>query len=76
MLVSSCQSSWPRVGFDGCLGAHRLSECILRRRRGASRTIVVNGRIGAEVRPRLPLFEGDPTLAERVDELLEGFGQG
>lgn len=27
-------------------------------------------------RPRLPLFEsGDPTLAERVDELLEGFGQ-
>ena len=27
-------------------------------------------------RPRLPLFEsGDATLAERVDELLEGFGQ-
>ena len=27
-------------------------------------------------RPRLPLFHGgDPTLAERVDEALEGFGQ-
>jgi Arc/MetJ-type ribon-helix-helix transcriptional regulator len=27
-------------------------------------------------RPRLPLFRsGDPTLAERVDEALEGFGQ-
>jgi hypothetical protein len=26
-------------------------------------------------RPRIPLFEsGDPTLAERVDELLAGFG--
>ncbi len=28
-------------------------------------------------RPRLPLFEsGDPTLADRVDELLAGLGQG
>jgi plasmid stability protein len=30
------------------------------------------------VRPRVPLFEvdlGDPNLAERVDELLEGFGE-
>ena len=28
------------------------------------------------VKPQIPLFEsGDPTLAERVDELLEGFGQ-
>lgn len=27
-------------------------------------------------RPRIPLFEsGDPTLAERVDELLAGFGE-
>lgn len=27
-------------------------------------------------RPRLPLFRGpDPTLAERVDEALEGFGR-
>lgn len=27
-------------------------------------------------RPRLPLFEsGDPTLAERVDEGLAGFGE-
>jgi hypothetical protein len=27
-------------------------------------------------RPRVPLFEsGDPTLAARVDELLEGFGR-
>lgn len=27
-------------------------------------------------RPRLPLFHSnDPTLAERVDEALEGFGQ-
>ena len=26
--------------------------------------------------PRLPLFEsGQPSLAERVDELLEGFGE-
>lgn len=26
--------------------------------------------------PRLPLFEsGDPTLAERVDEALHGFGE-
>lgn len=29
-----------------------------------------------EPRPRLPLFtSGDPTLAERVDEALEGFGE-
>jgi hypothetical protein len=27
-------------------------------------------------RPRIPLFRtGDPTLAERVDEALEGFGE-
>jgi hypothetical protein len=27
-------------------------------------------------RPHIPLFEsGDPTLAERVDELLAGFGE-
>jgi hypothetical protein len=27
-------------------------------------------------RPRIPLFSSDdPTLAERVDELLEGFGE-
>jgi hypothetical protein len=27
-------------------------------------------------RPTIPLFESDdPTLAERVDELLEGFGE-
>jgi Arc/MetJ-type ribon-helix-helix transcriptional regulator len=27
-------------------------------------------------RPRLPLFRiGDPTLAERVDRLLDGFGE-
>ncbi|MEM7584952.1 MAG: CopG family transcriptional regulator [Acidobacteriota bacterium] len=26
--------------------------------------------------PKVPLFDsGDPTLAERVDELLEGFGE-
>lgn len=26
--------------------------------------------------PRLPLFRsGDPTLAERVDEMLDGFGE-
>jgi len=32
----------------------------------------------APQRPRLPLIEadlGDPSLAERVDELLEGFGE-
>ena len=29
-----------------------------------------------QVRPRLPLLEsGQPDLAERVDELLDGFGQ-
>ncbi len=28
------------------------------------------------IEPRLPLFEsGDPTLAERVDEQLAGFGE-
>jgi hypothetical protein len=28
-------------------------------------------------RPCLPLFEsGDPTLSERVDELMDGFGMG
>jgi Arc/MetJ-type ribon-helix-helix transcriptional regulator len=27
-------------------------------------------------RPRVPLFDsGDPTLAERADELLDGFGE-
>ncbi len=27
-------------------------------------------------RPRVPLFDsGDPTLAERTDELLDGFGE-
>lgn len=33
---------------------------------------------GARVaEPRLPLFEsGQPDLAERVDEALEGFGEG
>ena len=35
-------------------------------------------RLGEQSRPRsrLPLFSsGDPSLAERVDELLDGFGQ-
>ena len=28
-------------------------------------------------RPRIPLFESrEPTLAERAEELLEGFGEG
>lgn len=34
---------------------------------------------GAPVRPRIPLVAaplGDPTAAERIDELLEGFGTG
>lgn len=31
---------------------------------------------GRRPRPRLPLFDsGDPTLAERAEELLEGFGE-
>lgn len=31
---------------------------------------------GTRPRPRLPLFDsGEPTLAERTDELLEGFGE-
>jgi hypothetical protein len=31
---------------------------------------------GAEPRPQVPLFEsGDAPLAERVDEVLEGFGK-
>jgi hypothetical protein len=31
---------------------------------------------GTAPRPVLPLFDsGDPTLAERADELLEGFGE-
>ena len=33
----------------------------------------------SEVRPKIPLVAaplGDPTAAERVDELLEGFGTG
>lgn len=52
------------------------------RRRGTSEAALIREGIAvvtardAEVRPRLPLFQsGDPTLAERVDELLEGFGQ-
>ena len=34
-------------------------------------------RSGASVRPKIPLIPtglGDPTVAERVDDLLEGFG--
>lgn len=35
----------------------------------------VASRVGRS-RPRLPLFDsGDPTLAERADELLDGFGE-
>ncbi len=35
----------------------------------------VASRVGSP-RPRLPLFDsGDPTLAERADELLDGFGE-
>lgn len=35
--------------------------------------------VGAPVKPRVPLVGtglGDPTAAERVDELLDGFGAG
>jgi hypothetical protein len=35
--------------------------------------------VGAPVKPRVPLVAtglGDPTAAERVDELLDGFGAG
>lgn len=35
----------------------------------------VASRVG-DPRPRLPLFDsGDPTLAERAEELLDGFGE-
>lgn len=38
--------------------------------------IAVVTRTAPPPRPRLPLFEsGDPTLAERVDEELAGFGE-
>jgi hypothetical protein len=40
--------------------------------REALRTLVAGA---SAPRPRLPLFESDePTLAERLDEALEGFG--
>ena len=52
------------------------------RRRRTSEAALIREGIAAvtaqepDLRPRLPLFEsGDPTLAERVDELLEGFGR-
>lgn len=37
---------------------------------------IVTGDAAMPPRPRLPLFQsGDPTLAERVDEGLAGFGE-
>ena len=52
------------------------------RARGVSEAAVIREGIAfvtggaAPPRPRLPLFEsGDPTLAERVDEGLAGFGE-
>jgi hypothetical protein len=48
-----------------------LSEAQLIRE-GVQRAIELHG----SPHPRIPLFEsGDPTLAERADELLEGFGE-
>ena len=50
--------------------------------RGTSEAEVVRGALAAATaaeappRPRIPLFEsGDPTLSERVDEELAGFGE-
>jgi hypothetical protein len=50
--------------------------------RGTSEAEIVREALVAATRepaypkPRLPLFEsGDPTLAERVDEALAGFGE-
>ncbi len=58
----------------------RLAE--LAHRRGTSQAALIRRAIEALLavergpRPRLPLFRGsDPTLAERVDEALEGFGR-
>lgn len=49
----------------------RLSEAELIRE--AVRELIRNAE---QPRPRLPLFSsGDPTLAERVDEELAGFGE-
>jgi hypothetical protein len=49
------------------------------RARGMSEAAVIRHALDAftdRPRPRLPLFSsGDPTLAERVDDLLEGFGE-
>jgi len=57
----------------------RLAE--LAERRGTSEAALIRRAIEDLVeaerppRPHLPLFRGsDPTLAERVDEALEGFG--
>ncbi|GAA3686793.1 hypothetical protein GCM10022224_059670 [Nonomuraea antimicrobica] len=55
--------------------AHGMSEDAYMReaiRRALSEEIV-----GERPRPRLPLFDsGDPTMAERVDDILaEGFGR-
>jgi hypothetical protein len=52
--------------------------------RGTSEAVVVREALAAVIssaerpKPRLPLTGqalGDPSLAERVDELLEGFGE-
>lgn len=49
------------------------------RTRGTSEAAVIRDALDQYTerpRPRLPLFSsGDPVLAERVDELLEGFGE-
>ena len=57
----------------------RLAE--LAERKGTSEAALIRRAVEDLVeaerpsRPRLPLFRGsDPTLAERVDEALEGFG--
>lgn len=50
---------------EGCSEAELIREGV---------RLVVTRRNGEG--PRIPLFtSGDPTLAERVDELLEGFGE-
>lgn len=53
----------------------------LARRRGVTEAAIIREAVGGLLeaerpRPTLPLFEsGDPTLAERVDEALGGYGE-
>ncbi len=61
---------------------HSLERLAVRERRSEADIIrdALRAALGSvrDTRPRIPLTErglGDPTAAERVDELLEGFGR-